>query len=70
VLKLARFLPEPLFTWWQVGRKEGMLCMAYGGTITPGFRVRVCDKRRGHFDSYTYEFLDVLEAKRRDQPAR
>jgi len=50
---------DRLFTWWQVGRRDGQLCMAYGGTM-PSRRVRVCDKRRGHWDSHTYEFLDIL----------
>jgi hypothetical protein len=59
---LRRITPERVLTWWHVGRKDGILCLSYGGTMTNG-RVRVCEKRRGHFDSHAYEFLDVLEAK-------
>ena len=59
-MRLRDLLPEPLFTWFYVGGRAGMLCMAYGGTMPDG-RVRVCDKRRGHFDSHTYEFTDTLE---------
>lgn len=55
-------LRDRLCTWWLAGRRDGVLCTAYGGTMTGG-RVRVCDKRRGHFDSHTYEFLDVLSAR-------
>ena len=77
-MNLSSLLPERLFTWWQVGRKDGMLCMAYGGTMAslidhegsfhPG-RVLACGKRRRHFGSHTCEFLDVLEAQH-ERPSR
>lgn len=51
-------LRERLATW-RYGRQIGELCRAYGGTM-PGGRVRICDKKRGHLDSHTYEFEDVL----------
>jgi hypothetical protein len=65
--RLRDLLPEPLFTWLYVGGRDGMLCMAYGGTMPDG-RVRVCGKRRGHFDSHAYEFLDAIHAAAKAKP--
>lgn len=62
-MRFRDLLPEPIFTRVYVGGRDGELCRAYGGTILPSGRVRVCDKPRGHFDSHTYEFLDVLEKR-------
>lgn len=50
------------FETWRYGRRNGELCRAYGGTMPHG-RVRICDKPRGHIDSHTYEFEDVLMAR-------
>ena len=44
---------------WREHRKTGWLCYAYGGTMPDG-RVRVCGKRRGHLDSHTYEWADII----------
>lgn len=62
--RAARVSPWERFLTWRYGRQYRVLCYAYGGTMTDG-SVRVCDKRRGHLDSHTYEFEDVVRVRQR-----
>lgn len=59
---MSRVSLRERFWTWRYGRQVGELCRTYGGTMPDG-RVRICDKRRGHIDSHTYEFEDVLMAR-------
>ncbi len=35
-------------------------CLAYGGIVSSG-KIRLCPKRRWHYDSHTYELFDPFK---------